>query len=190
MPSLTRNRRVAAVVLAAGLSQRFGGDKLIHPYRGKPLAAHIADTLSLMELATRLAICSRDNPARTQLFSSRGFEIIINPAPVDGLASSLAVAAKRADELPIDALLVCLADMPHISSTHLLALVKASERAEIVVTQSNGIRLPPAIFARTMFGPLTELSGDEGARSLMKNSAALQVEPEQTRDFDTRSDFE
>lgn len=181
---------IAAIVLAAGLSSRFGADKLLHPYAGKPLAAHIADTLAMMPLAHHLAICPSGPSARADLFRTRGFEIITNPEPQRGMASSLALGAQRAIDLDVDALLVCLADMPHVTTDHLLKLIAASSSSDTVATAFAGTRGPPAIFSRHLFPELLALSGDHGARHLLAHATLIEAPPTLALDFDTPADFD
>lgn len=178
------------MVLAAGLATRFGADKLLHPYAGKPLAAHIADTLATMPLAHRLAICPPEPSARAELFRARGFDIITNPEPQRGMASSLALGAQRAIDLDADTLLVCLADMPHVTAEHLLKLIAASSSNDTVATTFAGTRGPPAIFSRHLFPELTALSGDHGARHLLSRATLIEAPPTLALDFDTPADFD
>jgi molybdenum cofactor cytidylyltransferase len=187
---LTAPVSFVAAVLAAGRSSRFGGDKLLHPLRGKPLAAHIADTLAAMPgpRLHRLAVCPA-NSARAEIFDDRGFEIVVNPDPGLGLSSSLALAAQRALALNADALLVCLADMPEVTAVHLQALIGALIGSDAVATACAGVRSPPAIFARNMLTGLTALTGDTGARDLLRSAATVEAAPDLVRDYDTPSDF-
>lgn len=180
-------KRVVATVLAAGLSSRFPGDKLLHPFRGRPLAEHIAQTLAQMPLAARLAICPTRNTARRDLFLRHSFEIIGNPDPSRGMSSSLALAADRAIALDADAMLVCLADMPMVTPEHLAALLAAE--GDVVATEANGTRGPPAVFRRGMLPQLLALTGDQGARYLLKSATVVQATPEIVRDFDRPADF-
>lgn len=186
---MTAPSSIAAVVLAAGLSTRFGGDKLLHPHAGKPLAAHIAETLAAMPLGHRLAICPPEPSPRVELFRDRGFEIITNPEPQRGMASSLALGAQRAIDLGADALLVCLADMPNVTADHLLRLIATTEASDTAATQFAGTRSPPAIFTRQLFAELAALSGDHGARHLLAQAALIEAPSELARDFDTPADF-
>jgi molybdenum cofactor cytidylyltransferase len=178
------------VVLAAGLATRFGGDKLLHPYAGKPLAAHIADTLVTMPLVHRLAVVPPAPSRRAELFSERDFQLVTNPDPGQGMGSSLALGAQRADELGADALLVCLADMPNVTAEHLTKLIAASATSDAVATGFDASRGPPVIFARRLFRDLAALSGDHGARHLLANTTLIMAPPGLARDFDTPSDFE
>lgn len=186
---MTGTDRVVAVVLAAGLSSRFGADKLLQTLAGKPLAAHIADTLASMPLTYRVAICPADQPDRRALFVARGFTIVENPDPSRGMASSLALAAQRAIDLDADAMLVCLADMPNVTADHLLALIEASAVNDIVATESAGVRSPPAIFARSVLPQLIELTGDQGARHLLRAAATIEAPTDLVRDIDTPGDL-
>ena len=186
---MTATDRVAAVVLAAGLSSRFGADKLLHPLNGKPLAAHIADTLTPMPLAYRIAICPADHAGRRALFSARGFTVVENPDPARGMASSLALAAQHAIDLDATAMLVCLADMPNVTSAHLRALIAGGAYADLVATESSGTRTPPAIFARSVLPQLLELTGDHGARSLLRTASTVEAPPNLVRDVDTLNDL-
>jgi molybdenum cofactor cytidylyltransferase len=184
---LTAARRVAAVVLAAGLSTRFPGDKLLHPFMGKPLAEHIALTLVQVPVVARIAVCPPDNPARGDLFLRRGFEVAVNTDPGRGMGTSLAVAAERASALDLDAMLVCLADMPLVTREHLEALLALD--ADVVATEAAGVRSPPIVFARAVFPDLLKLTGDTGPRHLLTSAALVEADPEIVRDFDTPEDF-
>lgn len=181
--------RTVAVVLAAGLASRFGGDKLLHPLNGKPLGAHIADTLAAMPLAGRIVVCPAGNEARAGLFSARGFEIVTNDDASRGLASSLALGVKRAATFAPANVLVCLADMPDVPASHLMALVELGAAHEIVATSVGGTKSPPAVFGPPLFAQLTALSGDKGARELLTDAPAVALAPELARDIDTPADL-
>jgi molybdenum cofactor cytidylyltransferase len=185
---LTGPRRIVSVVLAAGKSSRFPGDKLLQPFQGKPLAEHIAGTLQDMSFVARIAVCPTGNIARRDLFLRYAFEIVDNPDPSRGMSSSLALGAERAIGLRADAMLVCLADMPLVMRAHLDALLAAD--ADIVATESNGARSPPVVFTRSVLADLLKLTGDTGPRHLLKSAATVQVDPEMVRDFDTARDFD
>lgn len=180
---------IAAVVLAAGLSTRFGGDKLLYPYAGKPLAAHIADTLAGMPLTWRIAIVPPPPSPRGVLFRERGFELVANPDPQQGMGASLALGAQRATELGAAALLVCLADMPNVTATHLAQLIDAAGDSDAVATGFDNARGPPAVFRRRLFPELAAVSGHQGAKHLLASATLIMAPPGLERDFDTPSDF-
>ena len=186
---MTGNSIIVAAVLAAGLATRFGTDKLLHPLHGKPLAAHIADTLASLPFAHRLAVVAADHSERSGLFSQRGFAIAENDDPARGLASSLALAAAWAQRHDADALLICLADMPYITADHLARLIAAGEDNDVIATEANGVRSPPAIFSRALLPQLLTLTGDRGARDLITNAALVVAPPALVKDVDTPGDL-
>ncbi|WP_055045976.1 nucleotidyltransferase family protein [Devosia sp. A16] len=182
--------RTAALVLAAGLSTRFGGDKLLHPYAGKPLAAYVADTLAPMPFGWRIAIVPPAPSPRRALFAERGFELVTNSEPREGMGSSLALGAQHAMELGATALLVCLADMPNVTGAHLTALLAACGDGDAVATGFEGSRGPPVVFSSRLFPELAAISGDRGAKHLLAGATLIEAPPGLPRDFDTRGDFD
>lgn len=183
---MTAARRVVAVVLAAGSASRFGSDKLLYPLDGRPLGEHIAVTLADVPVAARLAVCPVGS-ARRELFERHGFEVIDNPHPAQGMGRSLALGAARAIDLNADALLVCLADIPFVTREHVEALLTVD--ADVVATEATSVRSPPIVFARTILPELTTLTGDQGARHLLKSATTVAAAPQMVRDFDTPDDF-
>ena len=113
-----------ALVLASGLSRRFGPtDKLLAPLRGKPLVAHIAETIGALPFKRRVAVCATDSEAVRTLFEAEGFDVVANPDPARGQASSLVLGLKALAAARPAAMLVCLGDMPFVSARHLGALL-------------------------------------------------------------------
>lgn len=185
---MTAARRVVGLVLAAGRSTRLGRDKLLESVDGLPLGEHIAMTLADLALSHRLAVCPAAAPARRALYLGHGFEIVDNPDPGQGMGRSLALGARRAISLEADVLLVCLADMPNVTGDHLEALLGVE--APIVATEAGGVRSPPSMFAREFLPQLAELTGDQGARQLLRAAATVPATRQLVRDFDTQADFD
>jgi molybdenum cofactor cytidylyltransferase len=186
---VTAPSRIVTAVLAAGRARRFGSDKLLAPFRGKPLAANVADVLARMPFVARLAICPAGAPERAALFTGRGFTVIENPEAERGMSSSLALAAEYAASTDAEALVVCLADMPNVTAAHIKSLLAAAAGAEIVATEAAGVRSPPAVFARSRMADLIMLSGDHGGKELLGAAALVSVAPEVVRDIDRPEDF-
>ncbi|WP_404336531.1 NTP transferase domain-containing protein [Sphingomonas sp. MMS12-HWE2-04] len=180
-------QQVALVLLAAGSSHRFNGDKLIEPFLDKPLAFHVVTALERIPFLTRIAVVSD-----TALdFVSLGYTVVENPDPSLGQARSLCHGVTAAREAGAEAVLVALADMPRVTAAHIYRLFDAADGAGTIVASSDGVRpLPPALFGRDMFDELLALEGDEGARQLIKRGHHVVTNPNELIDIDTRADLE
>src|SRR5690606_29186560 len=87
----------AAVLLAAGLSRRYGAvGKLVADFQGKPLARHAAETLCALPLARRIAVCRAGDDDLAAMLSGLGFTVVRNPDTARGMASSLALGVEAA----------------------------------------------------------------------------------------------
>lgn len=180
--------RVSLLVLASGLSQRFaGGDKLLAPLNGKPLAAHIAETTARIGYRDHVAVCH--DPAVGRLFADLGFRIVDNPTPERGQGASLAAGLAALPDA--GTIMVCLADMPFVTPGLLQGLCvrfDPARGADIVGSASGDRRSPPALFAAERLRAL-DLGGDEGARSLLRTAAAVVGRSRELADLDSEADF-
>lgn len=182
--------RVGAILLAAGESRRFGeADKLLADLDGRPLARHVAERLAGLGLGALIAICSNDDVA--ELLADAGFMIVRNDMPSKGLSRSLALGVTAAATLDIDAALLCLADMPDATASHLRALLTAfdAERAPIVASELRGEPMPPALFGKAHFPALRAQTGDRGARDLLHLAMRVPATPATLADVDTPEDL-
>lgn len=189
--------RFAALVLGAGASTRFaGGHKLVTPFRGKPLITHAFELAQAAPVEWRLVVTGARAGEIAVLAEAAGLRSLYNPDFAMGLSSSL--KAGLAALLPeCEGALILLGDMPLIRPETLRALVAAAQDnpafAAIVPTH-QGEWGHPVLLKRVMFGEIAALSGDQGARALLRSRQdvlALEVDdPGILMDFDTREAFE
>lgn len=184
---------VAVVVLAAGFSRRYGsGDKLLADLDGRALASHCADMLSLIGFGHAIAVC-KDEPDLVTLFAERGFTILVNEGSARGQASSLALGVEAAAKVGAASVLIYLADMPRVGVPHLEALLNALEQSPNGIAASangsEGSSSPPVVFHARHFPELMSLSGDQGARHLLRHASIVVAPPGELVDFDTPADF-
>jgi len=93
----------------------------------------------------------------------------------------------------VEAALVMRADMPDVPEDHLLELRQAlSPGVQAVMSCVNGMPCPPALFHRSVFPQLRELTGDRGARVLfqrLSQTRTVTLAPRLGRDIDTLADL-
>jgi len=156
--------RIGCAVLAAGAGARFDGaaSKLLARVRGKPLVQWAIDASS----ASRALHCSLILGSRSESVVSnvdaRRCEIVVNPRWSDGIAASIACAARtHADD---DALVLMLGDQPNIVADDIDRLIEASGGDAIVALRTAEVFGAPVLFPRRDFASLRALRGDEGAK--------------------------
>ena len=183
------------ILLAAGLSRRMGGpNKLLQPYRGKPLLAHALAGAGEMDFIDRIAVTGRDRAEVETLAASHGFRCVHNDRFEDGLGTSIAAGA-RAVPPEASGVFIALGDMPDIEIEHYQALAGNFGRRSIVMPVHEGSRGHPVLFCASYLAELSALSSGEGGRSLLRRHKSLVVEvatkdPGALRDVDTPEDFE
>lgn len=164
---------VAAVILAAGGSARFGKPKQLLPWQGRPLITHVADTAWAAGLSPVIVVLGAEAARITPALAGRDVRIMYNYRWQEGMSTSLAlgVAALPAD---VDAAIFLPVDQPLVTSRFLRSLVTFWEkhRAGIVIpTTHDGHRGSPALFPRRFFPELATLTGDVGGRALFDKYA-------------------
>ena len=182
-------------MLAAGLSRRMGGpNKLLQSYRGRPLLAHALRIAEEFEFRDRVAVTGRDSAQVQALAETFNVRCVFNPRFAEGLGTSVAAGA-RALGPDINGVFVALGDMPESDPDVYSALAKKFTQHSIILPLHRGSRGHPVLFCTSYISELSALSGDEGARSLLRRhadriAAVETANPGVLRDIDTREDFE
>ena len=121
-----------------------------------------------------------------------GFWRVANPAPEQGLSQSLRLAAQYALDRDADGILVCLGDMPYVETSHLQQIVHAFDRngrGSVIASRAESYLGPPALFPRSAFVRLLALSGDRGAKDLLRDAIPVSASAGALADIDTRDDL-
>ena len=175
------SKRVVAILLAAGRSERFGRDKLAEPYEGVPLAHYAARTLAEIDFARRVAVVGPTSVA----FMPLGFDIV-RPLKGSAMSASIAVGVHEAIQTDCDACLIALADMPFVPADHFQALMRAHQN-EATATLVGFHKMVPALFGRSMFSVLCKLEGDRGASAYLDVATGVETSPLSIFDVDVPS---
>jgi molybdenum cofactor cytidylyltransferase len=175
-----RGSRVAGVVLAAGLSRRFGGPKLLAAFGGRPILSHVLDAVSAARglglLAGAHVVAAAGDAAVAQLARDAGATVVANPEPAQGLSGSLrlGLSALPAD---IQAALILLGDQPLVRLEVIGALVDVWRDGIATVVRPRYAQAPdapghPVLLDRGMWHLADHLEGDSGFAVLFPRGAA------------------
>ncbi len=177
---------IAAIVLAAGSSQRFGSDKLLHPltHLGMtlPLAAHAL--LPWLKTFTRTTVVVKPGSeafcrAISQALGAKSANLqwqVCNGA-AHGMSSSLACGVRANRDAA--GWMIGLADMPALPSAAIVRVRSALlSGADLAAASSSGRRGHPVGFAFHYYDELLELQGDTGARALLERDRSSLVSVE------------
>jgi molybdenum cofactor cytidylyltransferase len=185
---------IVGVLLAAGGATRFGSQKLVATYQGEPLVRHAARRLRALTDATIVVIGSDADSVATALMDL-DVSAVVNYYWRAGLSTSLRMGV---EVMPpeADAMLVALGDQPEIDPAVVRALVERwrATGLPIVTARYQGVRSPPVLIAREVFGEIAMLHGDAGAKPLMdrmpERVACVDVDTEIPFDVDEPSDLD
>ena len=160
-----------AVVLAAGLSRRFDGTKLIQDFGGAPLVLHAVRLASEACPGRVVLVSGHDADLIEEHTRDLGARVVFNPGFADGIGSSIAAGVSAvADQA--DHVLILLGDQPLIPLSHLQNLLALStgNPAHIITSEFRDVLGPPVIFPQSFFPVLAELKRDQGARKIIASN--------------------
>jgi molybdenum cofactor cytidylyltransferase len=180
---MIRAEDTALVLLAAGQSVRFGDmDKLSQPFLHQPIGFHVVTALEAIPFAGRYAVVNGSNLD----YATRGFEVVHNDEPAQGLSRSVMLGVTAAKTCNCSAVLIALADMPRVTAAHVWRLLDYADGPDAIVASSNGQHpSPPVLFGSAHFDMLLTLEGQAGARDLVRAGHHMVTSPDELVDIDT-----
>lgn len=159
----------AAIILAAGLSRRFGAEnKLTASLNGRSILSHVIDLITPLPFAQKIMVCTPDQQECAPLASPHDIDIIWNHQAQSGMGTSIAAAVKTLKG--VNSVMIMLGDMPFIHSTTIEALFASSSpeaSASIYAPTYQGKRGHPVLFTACHFDALSLLSTDKGASTIL-----------------------
>jgi molybdenum cofactor cytidylyltransferase len=185
---------VAAVVLAAGASRRFGGDKLLAPIGGVPLVRLSVRTLLASSVDDIVVVVARGDASIREAIAGLAVRCVEATAGTGVMSDSLraGIAAVTASAAAI----VALADQPTVPAEVVDRLIDEwrSTRSAIVAPRYAGERGNPVLFDGSLFAELLVVEGDRGAREVIAREPGrvrlIDLPFAMPADVDTREDWE
>ncbi len=169
-----RRPKVAALILAGGLSSRMqGGNKLLADLEGKPILRHVVEHVLASPADPVLVVTGHRTEEVRQAAGPGRHSFVYNPDFAAGLSTSL-VAGVNALPPGLDGVLVCLGDMPDVPPEVLDKLISAFNPVEgraICIPVIGAKRGNPMLWGAQFFNQIKTLRGDSGARKLLAEQA-------------------
>jgi molybdenum cofactor cytidylyltransferase len=184
---------VVGVLLAAGSGSRFGGDKLLAALSDGAAIGELALANLAAAVDSVVAVVRPGDDVLARALARGGARLTVCANAADGMGESLAWGVRAAPV--VKGWVVALADMPWTTSETIASIADALRAgAPLVAPSHRGARGHPVAISARYFSDLCKLSGDEGARRILRaNMESLTLietnDPGVVRDVDLRSDL-
>ena len=164
---------IAAIVLAAGQSRRMGSNnKLLTRVAGRTLLQHVISHLKQSTISEILVITGHQSGQLMDSINDKEIQFIENEDFSLGISSSIKAGVSQLSET-VDAVLICPADMPCVTSNIINQLcATCCLENKIIIPCYQGKRGNPLLWPRRFFDKLLNLSGDTGGKQILNDLAA------------------
>jgi molybdenum cofactor cytidylyltransferase len=180
---------IGGLVLAAGEGSRFGGPKQLAELDGRPLLEHALEAMSGLDRVV-VVLGAYADEIRSKVDFGRAEAIVCDDWRSGQAASLRAGLAALAD---VEAAVVTLADQPRITPEVVAFAIAQFDGSRPVRATYHGRPGHPVVLPSAMIPAVMKLEGDRGARLLLEEAGALEMEAghlASAADVDTPDDLE
>ncbi len=184
--------KIAAIITAAGLSRRFGSDKLFSVLNGVPVISYIIKSVENSAFSQRILVTN--NSSKFEQLEHDNIQIIENNNYLSGMSSSIVCGIKALNE-DMEAAMIIPADMPLLSNKILNYIIEEHIKSVLGISgiYSNGKIMSPVLFNSKYFQELLKLQGDRGAKNIVESHIndfnPVSIESNYLMDIDTADDM-
>lgn len=169
-----------AILLAAGLSRRYGANKMEACVLGVPLLLRTVAIYTGQGFPV-IVVINNNLPPYLRKSIEGMTDTVVMPSPLSsnwepGMGDSLAAGVVRAQSLGWDAALIGLSDMPLVKPETLTAIGNGLDDNASIVPVYKGEWGHPVGFRNRFFSELATLDGDKGGRQVLLSSSPKQLE--------------
>lgn len=176
---------IACVVLASGLSERFGvADKLSTDLCGQLMVSHVLEAAREVGYGEIFIV--------SQAQYADGSSWIRNETPELGQGHTLRIGLQAARDSGWESCAVLLGDMPLITSLYLKNMIEKYDCNQSIVSISETIRMPPVLFNVAAMDVILSKNTVKGARDLFDliNPSLMALDTNMALDVDTLEDLD
>ncbi len=193
----TNKNNTGVIILAAGASSRLGSPKQLLAYSGATLLQHSIEAAQSSYASSVLVVLGANAEIIKSAINHTPANVVVNPDWKEGMASSIRCGLQTLVELhpETEAIIFMVADQPFVTAALLNNLMELNrnDQRSIVASKYGSTFGTPVLFTRKFFPELMELTGDVGAKSLVRkymNEAAFVSFPKGEIDIDTVEDYQ
>ena len=187
-------KKYAVVVLAAGASKRFGGNKLLTSIQGKPLYEHMLRKVDALSAFPTYIVTGYEEIQKAA--EEKKIHVVENRQPELGISHSLrlGLSACLQENPEIQGVLFSVCDQPNLQLSTMLGLIRTAmlHPGKIVCSGHEGKSGNPVVWDKKFFEELMKLEGDTGGKVILEKRKEqcilLEAEAEELKDIDRKQD--
>lgn len=159
---------ICAIVLAAGCSRRMGAQKLLLPFGGKTVIAHIVDELLASAIDEVYVVAGHQAKRISWELSGRPVSVVTNSNYKSGMLSSVRCGLAALPQ-QCKAILVALGDQPSITTRLIDQMLRsfAATEKQILVPLYRGKRGHPILLSELYHDEILNDYDNVGLRGLL-----------------------
>lgn len=193
---------IAGIILAAGRSSRLGRPKQLLPLQGESLLRHTVRRALASSLDAVIVVVGHHAGEVRSAIADLPVRVVINPLAAKGQSTSVLAGLAALNHPPthaddIEAVVILLGDQPGVAPAVIDALIACWREtgAAIVAPRYRDGLGNPVLFDRRILSELTTLTGDIGARDIIRahqhagDLTLLPVDGPAPPDVDTEEDY-
>jgi molybdenum cofactor cytidylyltransferase len=186
----------AIIILAAGSSSRFGSTKQLLHFNNKTLLQHVIDEAIDAAAEPVIVVTGANADVISKTINDQRVKVEYNENWQQGMASGIVAGLQKAITLnnDIEKIIIAVCDQPFVSATLFKQLYQLqNEGVQHIVASAYADTIgTPALFTQKYFDALLSLTGDEGAKKIIKantSDVATVDFPQGAIDIDTKKDY-
>lgn len=194
---MSQSSNITIAILAAGASTRMGSPKQLLKWGNITLLEHAIHTAKQSIASRIMVVLGANAKGIASEIKDASVSVVINDEWQQGLGKSIACASSfmMNSEEKSDGLLIMLADQPFVTTEYLNKMMQqfsTNEKDVIATAYNTKQKGVPVLFGKAYFKELSQITGDDGAKSVIKiyDDLVKTIVPDfENVDIDTKADF-
>jgi molybdenum cofactor cytidylyltransferase len=184
--------RTGIIILAAGNASRMGQPKQLLQYRGRSFIRRISQEASKVVIEVVVVLGAYSDIIAPEM-ADLHVHTVINKEWARGMAGSVTTGLRALGN--VEQVIIAVADQPFVTAALFSEMIaqQAASGKGIVACAYSGVTGTPVLFDQRYFPELLALTGEEGAKRILRAHAADVVTVDFAAgaiDIDTEEDFD